>query len=467
MDRTFLMVLGNRDLFSHVTLFQMGRKICDWNWDQIIESGHYQLLIEKQKKEEPPYIGYRHFLKAITLGNLEVVKWVLSRCPLLYRKSQLQGRNLPKFSGYILDFVSAQSSANIELVKYLNEMGFYATTDSINYAAGRGNLEVIQYLLENRSEGFTEVAITIAVTSGHPRVVRYLFQNQDRMERLNGDHEFHPDPDDAWKSLNPQCIDLLEEFYPNFSSKPSLVQLCQLLEHRKLPGKIAEKLKNVSYLRSLSKMEGLIEVCVKKGNLEFLEFLDSFLSPEEKIYNLNEGELLLWILKNPNWNFTGEYSACFQNGINSGNVELLDFLLDEKKFLPSSISFAFVTSVSVCEWVQSRGLFSEAEKTEVVKVALKGGIVELFDYLCEKKIIKNKESLVNLTNIDIFILARNKKWDFLQKLVLFYQGDIPIEFNIIPHQAILGGRLDLLQWFHNVGVCTRGRNIWFGPSSIC
>ena len=51
-------------------------------------------------------------------------------------------------------------------------------TDTINYAAKNGDLEVIKFFHENNKKGFTANAMNYAVKNGHVEVVKFLHQNR-------------------------------------------------------------------------------------------------------------------------------------------------------------------------------------------------------------------------------------------------------------------------------------------------
>lgn len=47
----------------------------------------------------------------------------------------------------------------------------------MNFAAGNGHLELVQWFHENRTEGCTALAMTNAASNGHLKVVKWLHEN--------------------------------------------------------------------------------------------------------------------------------------------------------------------------------------------------------------------------------------------------------------------------------------------------
>jgi hypothetical protein len=137
-------------------------------------------------------------------GDSQVGAVILSR--IISKSKESIRRKWISFP-YVIDFAASQASAEVSILKYLNDEGFYALTNAIDSAALRGNLKVIQYLLANRKEGFTITGIRNAMENGFVEVAQTLLQRAKFPVNINSLELVGY----AWKSLNIDCIELVEE----------------------------------------------------------------------------------------------------------------------------------------------------------------------------------------------------------------------------------------------------------------
>ncbi|RHY76560.1 hypothetical protein DYB30_013636, partial [Aphanomyces astaci] len=66
----------------------------------------------------------------------------------------------------------------LRLLPFLNHVGCRGTSKAIDAAAQRGHLEVIQWLVENRLDGASELALVGAAANNHLDVVLFLHENR-------------------------------------------------------------------------------------------------------------------------------------------------------------------------------------------------------------------------------------------------------------------------------------------------
>ncbi|GAM28433.1 hypothetical protein SAMD00019534_116090 [Acytostelium subglobosum LB1] len=95
-------------------------------------------------------------------GSLDIIKEFLSMFPGVRRT------NTP--------IKIAAEAGYLDIVRYLHENGWPATTSAMDYAAGGGHMDVLRFLHDNRTEGFTQQAIAKASGLGFLDVVLYLLE---------------------------------------------------------------------------------------------------------------------------------------------------------------------------------------------------------------------------------------------------------------------------------------------------
>lgn len=81
-----------------------------------------------------------------------------------------------------MDF--AASAGNLEIVQYLHHnRSEGCTVDAMDSAATEDNLETVQWLHENRTEGCTDEAMDTAAAKGHLDMVKWLHENHNGTQR--------------------------------------------------------------------------------------------------------------------------------------------------------------------------------------------------------------------------------------------------------------------------------------------
>ena len=94
-----------------------------------------------------------------------------------FGKRQCLKQQIEAFDTSILD--SAAKSGNLDLVRFLHENRTEGcTTDAIDGAAACGRLDIVRFLHENRTEGCTPRAMDNAATFGDLDIVRFLHENR-------------------------------------------------------------------------------------------------------------------------------------------------------------------------------------------------------------------------------------------------------------------------------------------------
>lgn len=146
---------------------------------------------------------------ATKAGRLDVVQWFVSVIDRVFRQQQAvssgvsiatddeqnsefrfksdsdhEGNTVASFSfPYRVNITGGVGQRYLDTIKWLHEVDYpwmeiTATADTMVCAAGASDLEVVQWLHENRTEGCTTEAMVTAASSGHLHVVRWLHENQ-------------------------------------------------------------------------------------------------------------------------------------------------------------------------------------------------------------------------------------------------------------------------------------------------
>ncbi|EFA82890.1 hypothetical protein PPL_03668 [Heterostelium album PN500] len=131
---------------------------------------------------------------------LSLIESVVQRYPLivtsqLHQVAATHGRLdvIERFYSLIqpnsLTVFEAAKSGSLPIVKYLHGRGSHFSIVAVDGAAGAGHLDIVKFLLENRTESCTVRAIDDSATNGHLEVVRYLIQQavQFNGSRFKGD----------------------------------------------------------------------------------------------------------------------------------------------------------------------------------------------------------------------------------------------------------------------------------------
>jgi ankyrin repeat protein len=73
----------------------------------------------------------------------------------------------------------AAGLGNLDIIEYLHSIGSRVTTKAMDKAAGDGHLKVVKWLHENRLEGCSKEAMDSAALNGHLDVLSWLHQNRN------------------------------------------------------------------------------------------------------------------------------------------------------------------------------------------------------------------------------------------------------------------------------------------------
>jgi len=110
---------------------------------------------------------------AAQLGHIEMVKYVVDG------DTRVDENGLEIVFVDIID--DAVVSGKIELVEYLHNLPrtkHSCSTDAIDLASKHGYFDIVRFLYENRSEGFTSNAIKWASENKHFDIVEYLLHDK-------------------------------------------------------------------------------------------------------------------------------------------------------------------------------------------------------------------------------------------------------------------------------------------------
>lgn len=157
--------------------------VCEFGDDWIIK----KMYVSKPK--------YDIWISTARYGNLITLKWLVmnTKSPeskIIVDTTKIAARNghleIIKFlhehnsKGYTKEAMSlAALNGHLEIVKFLHENRTEGSdTSGMNYAAFNGHLEVVKWLHVNRTEGCTELAMDLAAMSGYLNVVEWLHENR-------------------------------------------------------------------------------------------------------------------------------------------------------------------------------------------------------------------------------------------------------------------------------------------------
>lgn len=120
-------------------------------------------------------------------GHIEMVRWMTEHCA---------------FAECTPDAMdTAAGAGDLRMVRYLHESRSEGcTTKVMDAAAGGGHFQVVLYLHANRSEGCTSLAFTQAFLSGHLEILRWLVFNYPHLYDPNS---FSTQSDAAPRNLSP------------------------------------------------------------------------------------------------------------------------------------------------------------------------------------------------------------------------------------------------------------------------
>ena len=158
---------------------------CDW----AAENGHLEVIkwLYKNCKE---FRGHNHVFLAAKNGHLEVIKW--------FHENYDNLRNNENITCEVKDGEICIPLMLWMMVTY-DFGGIVWSASNMDVAAENGQLEVVKWLHENRTEGCTEKAMGWAAYNGHLEVVKWLYENDAESRKkscttnsiicaYNGDH---------------------------------------------------------------------------------------------------------------------------------------------------------------------------------------------------------------------------------------------------------------------------------------
>ncbi|EGG18685.1 hypothetical protein DFA_04181 [Cavenderia fasciculata] len=68
---------------------------------------------------------------------------------------------------------------SLEIIQFLHRAGKTCTTAAIDNACSNGDLDIVQFLFENRTEGYTQQAVINACKSGNFDLIKYIISNRN------------------------------------------------------------------------------------------------------------------------------------------------------------------------------------------------------------------------------------------------------------------------------------------------
>lgn len=174
----------------------MGVANLEWGPDALrtaIRSGDLDLVkfIVKHEPDVGPYADideaayfgsyemakYFHETFEYTAGSEVALGWAADRGDLRLVQF-LHEKRTDGCSTFAMNCAAA--SGHLDVVKYLHENREEGcTTDALDEAATSGHLDVVKFLHEKRHEGCTTRTIDGAATNGHLEIVLYLHENRD------------------------------------------------------------------------------------------------------------------------------------------------------------------------------------------------------------------------------------------------------------------------------------------------
>ncbi|KAG1693003.1 hypothetical protein DVH05_024039 [Phytophthora capsici] len=181
--------LGHLDILQWLSEFHADR--CKWDnvLDLAAEFGHLPVVkwLHTNRQDE---CSTDAMDVAAHNGNLDVVKWLHDNrtegCTVYAMTYAAINGHLDvvkwlheigkSCSAYTMDSVT-----DFDVLKWLHENlhgGWLCSTRAIDKAAGLGRLDLVVWLHENRTEGYTTHAIELAAKNGHLDVVKWLFHHE-------------------------------------------------------------------------------------------------------------------------------------------------------------------------------------------------------------------------------------------------------------------------------------------------
>eukprot|EP01133_Synstelium_polycarpum_P002484 gene2484-2825_t len=181
--------VGNIDIVAY--LLARGHKCSLRGLVYAAVRGHLPLL-ERLYKVTPKDIWTNAIMdEAASHGHIDIVRFLFARNPIypvtnhavnmaaFYNHDQVvrllyeQAGDRPIWTPTALN--NAAASGNLGLVTFLHEQRTEGCTQSaLNYASSNGHGQIVEFLLANRSEGCTEYAVDYASKHGHLGIVKLL-----------------------------------------------------------------------------------------------------------------------------------------------------------------------------------------------------------------------------------------------------------------------------------------------------
>ncbi|EFA80980.1 hypothetical protein PPL_05813 [Heterostelium album PN500] len=352
-------------------------------------------------------------------GRLELVQW------LLRRSMPFTNRALEKSaSGGFIDVVKllheadqplracryncaldlAAENGHLEVVKFLSDAGYGCSVNAIDNACKGNHMQVVEYLLENRTEGFSMDALAFLATSGSIQWFKTLYGRKKgimkkyksylRIKKWRFDY-FH------WLIISNAISAEQLEFLRYLEKETKIMDACQsnLLDTAATKGNLEIfKLLVEQYDMNKTNLSGVLEIACWNGNLEIVRYMVDNL---QKLISQNTSyidnacingklELVLLLLSKG-------YPYCNQSMINAayhGHIDIFKHLLT----LPQT-NFNEIVNGSVIEMVARNGhldilkyidgLMKERNITNIqeyltsraVDEAASNGQIAVFDYL--------------------------------------------------------------------------------------
>ena len=163
--------------------------------NSIIEFGNieiltliYHYIIDKKLICEN-YCNNQALIICCKSGNLEILKWLHSKFynNIIYHNLLFCGPLIDHTIGLNYPIPSDENN-RLEMIKWIHEnikINNVCTTNAIDYAAQKGYLNIIKWLYENRTEGYTSFAFEFAASYNHLEVVKWFFQKYTNNNDFN------------------------------------------------------------------------------------------------------------------------------------------------------------------------------------------------------------------------------------------------------------------------------------------
>ncbi|EGG24295.1 hypothetical protein DFA_06445 [Cavenderia fasciculata] len=129
-------------------------------------------------KELKDHLNTQHFDVIVKNNRLDILQYINDR----HLKDNNNNNKEGKGGGRIIRVTkqafdnACERRDNLELITFLHNTGNTCTSLAMDIAACYGNINIIQFLYLNRSEGCSVYAVNDAATAGHIETIKYLFE---------------------------------------------------------------------------------------------------------------------------------------------------------------------------------------------------------------------------------------------------------------------------------------------------